>query len=99
MVRMCAAIAFGTWSLVALAGSCRTCSKVSTCFLSPRSWACRISSTIMSRTFSLPWSCDRRYSASAVEAISGRCSCSAMASTSSSVKPHNAMQSSSVIML
>lgn len=31
-------------------------------------------------------------------AISGTCSCSAMASTSSSVKPHNAMQSSSVIM-
>ena len=29
--------------------------------------------------------------------ISGRCSCSAMASTSSSVKPHNPMQSSSVI--
>ena len=40
---------------------------------------------------------DKRYAASDVAAISGRCSCSAMASTSSSVKPHNPTQSSSVI--
>jgi hypothetical protein len=61
------------------------------------SCAWRMSSTIMSRTFSLPCSKDKRYSARAVAAISGRCSCSAIASTSSSVRPHRPMQSSSVI--
>jgi hypothetical protein len=39
----------------------------------------------------------RKVLASAVAAISGSCSCSAMASTSSSVKPHRPMQSSSLI--
>jgi hypothetical protein len=77
---------------------CRTCNKVTTCSFWPQlSSASRISSMIMSRTFSLPCSRDKRYSASAVAAISGRCSCSAIASTSSSVRPHNPMQSSSVI--
>ena len=42
------------------------------CSLSPlTSCACRISSTTMSRTFSLPCFWDKRYAASAVAAISG----------------------------
>jgi hypothetical protein len=57
-----------------------------------------MSSTITSRIFSVPCSWYVRYAASAAAAISGRCSCSAMASTSSSVRPQRATQSSSVIM-
>lgn len=57
-----------------------------------------MSSTIMSRIFSVPCSWFVRYSANAAAAISGICSCSAMASTSSSVRPQKATQSSRVIM-
>jgi hypothetical protein len=72
--------------------------RVRTCSLSLRAWAARMSSTIMSRIFSVPCSWYARYAASAAAAISGICSCSAMASTSSSVRPQRATQSSRVIM-
>lgn len=72
--------------------------RVRTCSFSLRAWAARMSSTIMSRIFSVPCSRFVRYSANAAAAISGICSCSAMASTSSSVRPQRATQSSSVIM-
>jgi hypothetical protein len=48
--------------------------------------------------FSVPCSWFVRYSANAAAAISGICSCSAMASTSSSVRPQKATQSSRVSM-
>ncbi len=76
----------------------KTWRRVRTCSFSLRAWAARMSSTIMSRIFSVPCSWFVRYSANAAAAISGICSCSAMASTSSSVRPQRATQSSSVIM-
>jgi hypothetical protein len=59
--------------------------------------ASRMSSRNMLQMVAAPCSRDSRYCARAQAAISGTCSCSAIARTSASSRPHMAMQSCSVI--
>src|SRR5262245_8145291 len=71
----------------------------SACRRSPRSRAQRKASTIIAWIALQPAGWLSRYWPSAAAAMSGMCSCSASASTSSLVSPHRAMQSSSEIMV